>query len=80
MATVRKSETCFSDGTRLKTALNSWAASAAQPAVFRVIEEQSNLKLVVRYGSLGQRLDEGDVHDLLTNPESLIEFARRFVH
>ena len=80
MVTVEEQDDGFaSDGTRLKGKLNNWAESAGKPAVFRVIADAANLSLTIRYQNFNETIDDQRAQDLLTKPDSLGEFARRFV-
>ncbi|MGA3317011.1 MAG: hypothetical protein ABSC64_11315 [Candidatus Korobacteraceae bacterium] len=67
------------DFTRLGDKLNRLAESTGKPAVFRVIPDQANSGLSVRYGTAEEVLGDQEAYQLMTTTEKLAQFARKLM-
>jgi hypothetical protein len=68
------------DFTRLGDKLNRLAESTGKPAVFRVIPDQANSRLSVRYGTAEEVLDDQEeAYQLMRTTEKLAHFARKLM-
>lgn len=80
METVPRNDDPFaSDCVRLRTKLNELAKAVGRPATFRVVEDQTNQNVAVRYETFEHVIDEFQAHYLFINAELLREFTRQFL-